>query len=114
MCGCRRQTSNSLVDSVCIVILHDQNLRQFEEYIATREDLLPKLTNLAQLKEELWKSYLKAHCDLYEEALACYEATDKRKKAIEEEGGRQRTQWEQVIEMFNSRFFVPFKLTAKN
>ena len=96
------------------LITKNANLRQFEEYIATREDLLPKLTNLAQLKEELWKSYLKANYDLYEEALACYEATDKRKKAIEEEAGRQRTQWEQVIEIFNSRFFVPFKLTAKN
>jgi hypothetical protein len=96
------------------LITKNANLRQFEEYIATREDLLPKMTNLAQLKEELWKSYLKANYDLYEEALTCYEATDKRKKAIEEEAGRQRTQWEQVIEIFNSRFFVPFKLTAKN
>jgi len=96
------------------LITKNANLRQFEEYIATREDLLPRLTNLGQLKEELWKSYLKANYDLYEEVLACYEATDKRKKAIEEEAARQRTQWEQVIEIFNSRFFVPFKLTAKN
>lgn len=96
------------------LITKNANLRQFEEYIATREDLLPKLTNLAQLKEELWKSYLKANAELYAEVLTCYEATDKRKKAIEEEAARQRTQWERVIEIFNSRFFVPFKLTAKN
>ena len=28
--------------------------------------------------------------------------------------GKQRTQWEKVIEIFNDRFFVPFKLSAKN
>jgi hypothetical protein len=96
------------------LITKNVNLRQFEDYIATYEELLPKLMNLGQLKEELWKSYLKANYDLYEEVLACYEATDKRKKAIEQEAALQRTQWEQVIEIFNSRFFVPFKLTAKN
>ena len=43
-----------------------------------------------------------------------YQAAEKRKKEIEEEAGKQRTQWERVIEIFNDRFFVPFKLTAKN
>jgi len=33
---------------------------------------------------------------------------------IEEEAAKQRTQWEEVIQIFNARFFVPFKLTAKN
>lgn len=96
------------------LITKNANLRQFEEYIATHEHLLPKLANRAQLKEELWKSYLKAHYAVYEELLECYAATDKRKKEIEEEAARERTQWEQVIDIFNSRFFVPFKLTAKN
>jgi hypothetical protein len=96
------------------LITKNANLRQFEEYIANNENLLAKLTNLKQLKEELWKSYLKANFDVYSELLACYAATDKRKKEIEEEAARERTQWEQVIDIFNSRFFVPFKLTAKN
>jgi hypothetical protein len=96
------------------LITKNANLRQFEEYISSNEHLLPKLSNLAELKEELWKNYLKANYELYEDAITCYDVHDKRKKAIEEEAGRQRTQWEQVIDIFNSRFFVPFKLTAKN
>ena len=43
-----------------------------------------------------------------------YQAAEKRKQEIEKEASNQRTQWESVIEIFNSRFFVPFKLTAKN
>ncbi len=57
---------------------------------------------------------LKACQDLYEETLEKYRAADKRKREIEEEASRQRTQWEAVIDIFNSRFFVPFKLVAKN
>ena len=43
-----------------------------------------------------------------------YQDAEKRKKEIEDEAGKQRTQWESVIEIFNDRFFVPFKLTATN
>lgn len=96
------------------LIQKNANLRSFEEYIAANEHLLPKLSNLPALKEDLWKDYLKANYGLTEEVILCYEANDKRKKEIEEEAARQRTQWEQVIDIFNSRFFVPFKLTAKN
>ncbi|MGD9765961.1 MAG: AAA family ATPase, partial [Candidatus Binatia bacterium] len=32
----------------------------------------------------------------------------------EREAAKQRTQWENVIDIFNNRFFVPFKLTANN
>lgn len=43
-----------------------------------------------------------------------YRSTEKRKAEIEAEATKQRTQWEQVIDIFNSRFFVPFRLEAKN
>jgi hypothetical protein len=36
------------------------------------------------------------------------------KKEIEEEARTQRTQWEEVLEIFNQRFVVPFKLTTEN
>lgn len=96
------------------LITKNINLRQFEEYVATNEHLLPRLANVPEFKEDLWKNYLRANFELFEELTTCYDATDKRKKAIEEEAARQRTQWESVIDIFNSRFFVPFKLTAKN
>ncbi len=43
-----------------------------------------------------------------------YDAAAKRKKEIEEEARKQRTQWEEVIAIFNERFFVPFRLEARN
>jgi ABC-type cobalamin/Fe3+-siderophores transport system ATPase subunit len=82
--------------------------------VADHEEFLPKLSNVEVFKEEIWKSYFKAQIALYLDLISKYQAAEKRKKEIEEEAGKQRTQWESVIEIFNKRFFVPFKLIAKN
>jgi predicted transcriptional regulator YheO len=89
-------------------------VRDFAAYLADHEELLPKLANIEGFKEEIWKSYFKARFELYSDLIEKYQATEKRKIEIEEEAGKQRTQWESVIDIFNGRFFVPFTLTAKN
>lgn len=89
-------------------------VRDFKDYIDSREDLLPSLSNIEKFKEDIWKSYFKAKFEPYSDLIEKYRAAEKRKKEIEEKAREQRTQWEQVIEIFNSRFFVPFVLTAKN
>ena len=96
------------------LITKNANVRDFEAYLADHEALLPKLANLDSFKEEIWKSYFKAQFTLYTDVIEKYRTAEKRKTEIEEEAGKQRTQWESVIEIFNSRFFVPFKLTPKN
>ncbi|MCE5265653.1 MAG: phage infection protein [Deltaproteobacteria bacterium] len=96
------------------LITKNINVRDFESYLAEHEEILPKLANIESFKEEIWKSYLRAQIELYKDLVEKYQAAEKRKKEIEDEAGKQRTQWESVIEIFNDRFFVPFKLTAKN
>ncbi|MBN1687572.1 MAG: phage infection protein [Candidatus Omnitrophica bacterium] len=96
------------------LIKKNVNVRDFEAYLVEHEELLPKLANIENFKEEIWKSYFKARIELYKDLIEKYQAAEKRKKEIEEEASKQRTQWESVIEIFNSRFFVPFKLIAKN
>jgi hypothetical protein len=90
------------------------DLRNFHAYLLENDALLPKLSNIELFKEELLKSYFKAKADLYFDLVERYLKTEKRKKEIEEAAGNQRTQWEQVIEIFNNRFFVPFSLLIKN
>jgi len=90
------------------------NVRSFNAYLVEHEELLPKLANIESFREEIWKSYFKERIELYKDLIEKYQVAEKRKIEIEEEAGKQRTQWESVIEIFNSRFFVPFKLTAKN
>jgi len=96
------------------LITKNANVRDFQAYLAEHEALLPHLANIESFKEKIWKSYLKARFELYTDLINKYQAAEKRKKEIEEEARKQRTQWESVIDIFNDRFSVPFKLTAKN
>ena len=90
------------------------DLRNFHAYLLENDALLPKLANIERFKEELLKSYFKVKSELYLTLVERYIETEKRKKEIEETAGKQRTQWEHVIDIFNNRFFVPFTLVAKN
>ncbi|QOY88682.1 ATP-binding protein [Paludibaculum fermentans] len=89
-------------------------VRDFHAYLGDHEELLPKLADIPTLREELWKSYIKVRYPLYEDLITKYRAAEKRKKEIVAAANTQRTQWEAVIDIFNDRFVVPFKLTAKN
>ena len=101
-------------DEIETLLKKNATLRDFLNYLLDNEGLLSQLTNINKFKEDIWKSYLKARFDLYSDLVAKYQAAERRKKEIEDEAAKQRTQWETVIEIFNARFFVPFTLTAKN
>lgn len=46
--------------------------------------------------------------------VSCFKDAEKRKKEIEQQAAAESTQWERVIDIFNDRFFVPFRLIATN
>lgn len=89
-------------------------VRAFQQYIEAHDELLPRLSNIESLREDVIKSYIYSEVDCFKELMEKYRAAEKRRLEIEEEASRDRTQWENVIEIFNDRFFVPFKLEAKN
>lgn len=88
--------------------------RRFSAYVSENQGILPELANIDRFNERVWKSYLKSNEVLYSEAVSRFRGAEKRKKEIQAAAAEQRGQWEDVIEIFNSRFFVPFTLTAKN
>ena len=101
-------------DDVARQLTRNAELREFYHYVRDNQAILSRLVNPEKLKQDVIKSYLKTHEDLYNDWMAKYDAARQRLKEIEEEAQKQRTQWERVIEIFNDRFFVPFKLEAKN
>ena len=89
-------------------------LRDFHRYLCEHELLLPHLANIDLFKEQIWKSYFKAKESVYDELLHTYRTVKTRRHEIEQEARKERTLWEAAIDLFNDRFFVPFKLEAKN
>jgi hypothetical protein len=84
-------------DTVAKQLDRNAELREFCRYLQDNEPLLSRMNNLPKLKEDILKSYLKIHQNLYLELMDKYEAAAKRKKEIEDEARKQRTQWEEVI-----------------
>lgn len=95
-------------------IQKNATLREFEAYVQEHEELLPELTNLPAFKEKLWKSYIKANYELYLNLIAKVQEATARSNEIQLQAAREGTQWQAVIDMFNERFIVPFRLVAIN
>jgi len=96
------------------LIQKNATVREFEAYLLDHEELLTKFANIVDFKQEVWKSYIDTRFDLYKTLLEKYQAAEARRKEIQAQADKERTQWEEVIDIFNSRFVVPFKLQAAN
>lgn len=95
-------------------IQKNAQLREFEAYLQGHEELLPELTDPAAFNKKLWMSYLKANHALYMDLINKLEQAAVRSAEIEAQAGQEHTQWQNVIDMFNNRFIVPFHLEVAN
>lgn len=96
------------------LITKNATVRDFQAYLTSNETLLPHLANIATFKEDIWKSYLKIHSALFTDLLAKDQAAADKKQKIVDQATKERTLWEKVIDLFNERFVVPYKLRGKN
>lgn len=96
------------------LIQKNVTVREFESYLQNHEELLEKFSNMADFRQEVWKSLIESRHPLYKSLLEKYQAAEVRRKEIQEQAAKERTQWEEVIDIFNNRFFVPFKLEPSN
>jgi hypothetical protein len=104
----------SKFDEIAKTLEKNETLRDFQKYMLDHEAFLSQMSNVSKFKQDVLKSYLKVKYDLYLSLISKHDNAQKRQKEIEEEAARQRTLWEEVIHIFNDRFFVPFKLEVKN
>lgn len=102
------------LDAVEKVLQKNADARRFFDFIASREELLPEFANVDTFQQNVWKSYLKENEQLFQRVVKCFKDTESRRKEIEEQAAQESTQWEKVIQIFNDRFFVPFRLSAED
>lgn len=95
-------------------ITANQDLRAFRDYVETNPSILPELTNLNSFRQQLWISYLKRNLESYKSLEAEYSKGQEEIEKIIAQAKKEKTQWINVIDEFNKRFFVPFKLSVEN
>lgn len=94
--------------------IQNTELRKFRDYLFDNQYILPYLKDFKGLQKDLWISYLIDQKELYSQFLEAYRTS---KVTIEEaidQAKSERTEWEAVVEVFNKRFSVPFKMNVSN
>lgn len=101
-------------DALAKLLDANVQMRDCRGFLLDHESFVSQLANVKKFKDNVLKSYLKICFELYAELMREYGDAKARKKAIQFEAAKQRTQWETVIRLFNDRFVVPFTLEAEN
>lgn len=94
--------------------LSNAQLREFREYLFDNRDILPELNDLEKFKKNIWTSYLIEQKELFTNLLTEYKKGREEIEAIITQAKAEETDWKDVIDIFNKRFSVPFKLEMRN
>jgi hypothetical protein len=101
-------------DEVSGQLWKNVTLRDFQSYLMDNPALLSRMDNVPMFKQDVLKSYIKVRFPSYARLMKNYASAELGLKKIKIEADKQKTQWQDAIDTFNSRFLVPFKLSAKN
>lgn len=104
----------TIFDEIDEKISANKNLRDFRDYLSQNISIVPELTNLEAFKEKLILSYLKGKRELFASLAEAFEKGQKEMESIIRKANQESTQWSLVIDDFNQRFSVPFKLSIAN
>jgi len=90
-------------------------LRYFRDYLLENKEILPELADLDSFSRKIWISYLVNQKDLFLDLVTKYKSGQGEIKKLIELARAEKTDWEDVIRIFNSRFsHLPFLLKIKN
>ena len=94
--------------------LSNRELRNFREFLLANQTLIPRLKEPEIFREDLLKSYLMLHKDDFVDLMDEFAKGKKRLEEITSEASSQATKWQEIINIFNRRFSVPFKVSIEN
>ena len=90
------------------------DLRRLKEIIEQYPEIIPELLDYDNFQKKILRRYLYDCIVEYDSLIAIYAAHQEEINSIINEANGQRSQWERVIDMFNNRFYVPFRIRLKN
>lgn len=94
--------------------LSNAQLKDFREYLFENKNILPYLDDLDNFKKDIWVSYFIEQKDLLNNLLFEYKKGKDQIEIIVGQAKAESTDWKKVINIFNARFSVPFKLEMNN
>lgn len=94
--------------------LKTKDTQAFRDFITEHQELLPEYQSISSLKQKLIIGYLQSQQSLWVDLVDTYKQNKDIVEAITIKARQQKTTWETVVDTFNKRFSVPFKLSIGN
>lgn len=94
--------------------LKNKETQAFRDFIVEHQELLPEYQNLTAFRQNVLVGYLQSQQSAWDDLVATYKENQELVANIVFQAKQQKTTWESVVETFNKRFKVPFKLRVEN
>lgn len=95
-------------------IAKNEGVKRLREVLNENPFLTAKLANLPSLKRSFWLAYLKANEVIYTAFLGFYVKSKDEIDGIIKEAKTEQTKWLAVVDEFEARFHLPFKISVGN
>ena len=92
----------------------NQQLKAFRDAISEQRELLLELLDYDEFKRKVWCSFIAGTMSEYMDAIQAFRSKKEELEQIFREAEAERSKWENIIEIFNSRFHAPFEVRIAN
>lgn len=89
-------------------------LRKFKDILYKNQKIIPLLRDYNNFKKMIWLNCFANNIDSYSILVNLYTKNKERLKEIIKEAKSESTIWEEVTNIFNDRFSVPFRIEVAN
>ncbi len=88
--------------------------QEIRKYLLGNKELLPYLRDFENLRKKFWLSYFLKRFDKYNALLAVYKTKTSELESIYKSARAEKTRWQDVVSVFNSRYSMPFTMRVEN
>ena len=95
-------------------IAKNTEARKFREYITEHQDIIPKFINYEQFKRELFAGVFLNDEGILNNFVTTFEVSKQKIEEIARKARKDTTLWRKIVDKFNQRFHVPFRVEVGN
>ena len=96
------------------IYFNKENTKKFLKYITDKPDIISQLEKPNLFKNKIFVDFLKEDKSIYNKFIEYYKEFIKKNEKIRIEINNTKSKWEEVVEIFNKRFYLPVNVSIKN
>lgn len=108
------ESLQSIFSSLDQKLATHKDLKGFRETLLDHQWLIGELNDWQLLKKKFWVHYLYAVSDQLESFGKVFDSLYGEIETISQQAEKEKTIWQNVVSIFNKRFYVPFRLKVGN